>query len=104
MEVTTLSHNNINENIDIHYVNEEKFNIGITTLTSPCGNPIIIYNQERCICDIIRSKKRMDNEHIKYSLREYIKRKDKDLVKLSKYADKMGIKKEVMDLLEWFYE
>ena len=46
----------------------------------------------------------MDNEHIKYSLREYIKRKDKDLVKLSKYADKMGIKKEEMDLLEWFYE
>lgn len=36
----------------------------------------------------------MDNEHIKYSLREYIKRKDKDLVKLSKYADKMGIKKK----------
>ena len=67
-------------------------------------NPIKVYNAERCICDIIRSKKRMDNEYIKYSIREYIKRKDKDLVKLSKYADKMGIKKEVMDLLEWFYE
>ena len=64
----------------------------------------LIYDIERCICDIIRSKKRMDNERIKYSLREYIKRKDKDLVKLSKYADKIGIKKEVMDLLEWFYE
>lgn len=46
----------------------------------------------------------MDIEHVKYAIKEYLTRKDKDLVKLSKYADKMGIKKEVMDLLEWFYE
>ena len=59
---------------------------------------------ERCICDIIRSKNRMDREHVKYSLREYIKKKDKNLIKLSKYVDKMGIKKEVVDLLKWLYE
>ena len=58
----------------------------------------------KCICDIIRSKNRMDLEHVKYSIREYIKRKNKDLIKLSKYADKMGIKKEVMDFVEVFYE
>ena len=46
----------------------------------------------------------MDSEFVKHSVREYIKRKDKDLIRLSKYADKMGIKKEVMDFMEVFYE
>ena len=89
---------------NVFYVNNDIYELGLTEVETPMGNKVKVYDIERCICDIIRSKKRMDNEHIKYSLREYIKRKDKDLVKLSKYADKMGIKKEVMDLLEWFYE
>ena len=92
------------KNHNIFYVSDDVYGLGLIEVETPMGNRVRVYDIERCICDIIRSKKRMDNEHIKYSLREYIKRKDKDLVKLSKYADKMGIKKEVMDLLEWFYE
>lgn len=92
------------KNHNVFYVNNDIYNLGITEVETPMGNKVRCYDIERCICDIIRSKKRMDIEHIKYSLREYIKRKDKDLVKLSKYADKMGIKKEIMDLLELFYE
>lgn len=92
------------KNHNVFYVSDDIYELGLTELKTPFRNIVRVYDIERCICDIIRSKKRMNNEHIKYSLREYIKRKDKDLVKLSKYADKMGIKKEVMDLLEWFYE
>ena len=92
------------KNHNVFYVPDDIYELGLTEVKTPFGNIVRVYDVERCICDIIRSKKRMDNEHIKYSIREYIKRKDKDLVKLSKYADKMGIKKEVMDLLEWFYE
>ena len=92
------------KNHNVFYVPDDIYELGLTEVKTPFGNIVRVYDVERCICDIIRSKKRMDNEHIKYSIREYIKRKDKDHVKLSKYADKMGIKKEVMDLLEWFYE
>ncbi len=89
---------------NVFYVDDKFYNLGVTEVLTPYGNKVKSYDIERCICDIIRSKKRMDLEHVKYSIREYIKRKDKDLVKLSKYADKMGIKKEVMDFMELFYE
>lgn len=46
----------------------------------------------------------MDSEHIKYSVREYIKRKDKDLTKLSKYADMLGIREEVMNYVSLMYD
>lgn len=89
---------------EVFYVSDDIYELGLTEAETPMGNRVRVYDIERCICDIIRSKNRMDLEHVKYSIREYIKRKDKDLMKLSKYADKMGIKKEVMDFVEVFYE
>ncbi len=89
---------------EVFYVSDDIYELGLTEAETPMGNKVRVYDIERCICDIIRSKNRMDLEHVKYSIREYIKRKDKNLMKLSKYADKMGIKKEVMDFVEVFYE
>ena len=89
---------------NVFYVNNNIYELGLTEIETPMGNKIKVYDIERCICDIIRSKNRMDSEHVKHSIREYVKRKDKDLVKLSKYAEKLGIKKEVMDYVEVFYE
>ena len=92
------------KNHNVFYVDKNIYELGLTLVNTPMGNKVKVYDIERCICDIIRSKNRMDSEYVKYSIREYIKRKDKDLIKLSKYADKMGIKNEVMNFLEVFYE
>ena len=89
---------------NVFYVDNDIYELGLVEVETPMGNKVKAYDVERCICDIIRSKNRMDSEFVKHSIREYIKRKDKDLIKLSKYADKMGIKKEVMDFMEVFYE
>ena len=88
----------------VFYVPDDIYELGLTETETPMGNRVRVYDIERCICDIIKSKNRMDSEFVKYSIREYIKRKDKDLIKLSKYAEKMGIKKEVMNFMEVFYE
>ena len=92
------------KNHEVFYVPDGIYELGLTEAETPMGNKVRVYDIERCICDIIRSKNRMDLGHVKYSIREYIKSKNKDLIKLSKYADKMGIKKEVMDFVEVFYE
>ena len=89
---------------EVFYVPDDFYELGLTNVKTPMGNVVRTYDIERCICDIIRSKKRMDSELVKYSVREYIKRNDKDLAKLSHYASKMGIKNEVMSYMEIFYE
>ena len=86
------------------YVANNIYEIGLTKVKSPNGNTIYTYDIERCICDIIRYKNRMDPEQVKKTIKQYLKRKDKDLVKLSYYASQMGIKDEVMNYLEVFYE
>ena len=92
------------KNHNVFYVDKEIYNMGLTEVETPYGNKVRVYDIERCICDIIRSKNRMDLEHIKYSIRSYIKRKDKNIKKLSEYAEKLGIKEEVMNYIEIFYE
>ena len=103
----TVPNNYFNYKIKKHnvfYVDKDIYELGLTEIKTPMGNNVRVYDIERCICDIIRSKNRMDLEHVKYSIREYLKRKDKDLIKLSNYAKKMGIKEEVMNYVEVFYE
>lgn len=92
------------KNHNVFYVDKKIYELGLTEIVTPMGNIVKVYDVERCICDVIRSKNRMDFEHVKYSIRLYLKRKDKDLIKLANYASKMGIKDEVMNYLEVVYE
>ncbi len=89
---------------NVFYVDNDNYELGLTKVKTPMGNKVKAYDIERCICDIIRSKNRMDSELIKHSVREYIKRKDKDIVKLSSYAEKLGVKEIVMDYVGMMYE
>ena len=92
------------KNNEVFYVSDDIFELGLTDVKTPMGNTVKAYDIERCICDIIRSKNRMDSELVKHSIREYIKSKNKNLVKLSNYAEKLGIKAKVMNYIEVFYE
>lgn len=92
------------KNHNVFYCDKETYEIGISYVQTPMGYFVKAYDMERCICDIIRSKNRMDFELVKYSIKAYLKRKDKDLTKLSIYANKLGIGKEVANYLEIYYE
>lgn len=89
---------------NVFYVDDKYYYVGIIEVETPQGNKVKAYDIERCICDIIRCRKRMDIEHVKYAIKEYLKRKDSNLIKLSKYADMFGIKEVVMDFVSMMYE
>ena len=46
----------------------------------------------------------MDLEHVKYSIKKYLQRKDKNITKLTQYAEKMGIKDKVINFISMIYE
>jgi hypothetical protein len=69
-------------------------------ILSPHGKPIITYNIERAICDIVRSKSRMDMQIFTDALKRYSKSKDKDLNILMKYAKTFKIEKKMREYME----
>ena len=92
------------QNHNVFYSNKDYLHLGLVKTKTPNGNIVQAYDKERCICDIIKSSNRMDIDLVKKSVKEYLKRKDKNLTKLSVYAEKLGVKKKVMDFVELMYE
>lgn len=105
-DITVINkyHNPKLKHHNIFYVSKKAYYIGVSNVVTPMGNRVKAYDIERCICDIIRSKKRMDLEHVKYSVKEYLKRNDKDLIKLADYAEILSVKEEVMSFVSMMYE
>ena len=94
----------VNEKCNVFYVSDDIYEIGVTEVETPSGNKVRAYDKERCICDIIRSKGRMDPEQVKKSVKQYIQSKDKNVAKLSDYAKRMGISEKVMKTVGVYYE
>ncbi len=93
----------VNEKCNVFYVSDDIYEMGVVEIKTPNGNKVRAYDKERCICDIIRSKGRMDSEQVKKSIKQYILCQDKDMVKLSNYSKKMGINEKVMELVSGAY-
>jgi len=85
-------------NSKVYYIKKDNYELGITKVSTTCGNLVKAYDIERCICDIIKSKK-IDPEQVKKSVKEYLKRKDKDLNKLSIYSKKLKCYERVMEYI-----
>lgn len=93
----------VNEKCNVFYVSEDIYELGVVEIETPNGNKVRAYDKERCICDIIRSKGRMDSEQVKKTIKQYIQCKDKDIAKLSEYSKKMGINDKVMEIVGGSY-
>lgn len=96
--------NMVNERCNVFYVPDDIYELGLTEVLTPNGNKVKAYDKERCICDIIRSKGRMDSEQVKKTIKQYVKSKDKNIVKLSNYAKEMGISEKVIEMVGVYYE
>ena len=89
-----------NNKVILRYVKEDIFKMGIIDIKTINNLTVKCYDLERTICDIIKDKNRMDKEIYSKALKDYAKNKNKDILKLIKYSKKMGIEKEVVELME----
>lgn len=74
-------------------VSSELYEIGIIELTSNAGNPVTTYNAERTICDILRSRSSIEIQDFQVALKEYSKRKDRNLPQLMRYAKEFRVER-----------
>ena len=88
------------ENVRVYTVIADWFEIGLDTVETPAGNHVRVYDKERCICDILREKKRMDIQVFQTAMNTYFKSQDKDIHKLMQYASVFGIEKKMRQYTE----
>ncbi len=89
-----------NDNINLYYVKKENFELGLTTIETNYGNNVRVYDVERSICDIIKNKNKLDLELFNKAIRNYYYSKNKNIIRLYDYAEKLGIYEKVRNTFE----
>ena len=88
------------EQLKIYYVKSELHEMGTTILPSKFGHDVCAYDIERTICDIVRSRSRIDDQSLIAALKNYAARPDKNLQKLGEYANIFRITNILRSYLE----
>ena len=91
---------NISEFKKVYKVKEELFDEGIIGTRSPSGNILRTYNQERTICDLIRSRRNIEAQELQTAIKEYVRLKDKNVPLLMRYAKAFSVEKIIRQYLE----
>lgn len=88
-----------NPDLRCHYVKKEFYELGVTKTVSPQGGSVCLYDKERCICDLIRDKDRMEMQLFTQAMKEYFGGKTNPR-KLLKYGKRFGIEDKVRMYME----
>lgn len=88
------------DGFQVYTVKKELHEIGITTMQTSFGHSVPVYDMERTICDLLRSRRNIEIQTFQDALKQYVRRKDKNLRMLMKYASMFHVEKILRSYLE----
>lgn len=77
--------------IKLYYWTNPQYSLGIETIQKD-GNLISVYDAEKTVCDFLKFRNKIGFESSKEVVKTYLNRKNRNLDKLAKYANKLGIR------------
>ncbi len=83
-----------------YYIKPELHQVGVITRKNTLGNEVRCYNVERTICDLLRSRGRLDEETVISAIKNYAASSDKDLNLLAVYASRFRVDKVLKRYME----
>lgn len=89
----------VKKGVKAYYVKKEWYDMGVCEAQTPGGHFVKTYDMERTICDILRKRQSMDIAAFNYAVKEYMKRKDKRISVLSRYAVALHIEKQMNETM-----
>lgn len=88
--------------IKVFTVKKELLNVGKIIVENSYGHKIPVYDLERTICDLMRSRRYFEIQDFQTAIKTYVKRPDKDLNKLMTYAPLFRVEKRIRQYMEVF--
>ena len=88
------------DGIKVYTIKKDLHDVGLIMMNTSFGNSVPVYDVERTICDLIRSRRGIEIQTFQNALKQYAKKKDKDLRKLMHYAQMFHVEKLLRQYLE----
>lgn len=83
-----------------YYIKPQLHSLGAVNLKTTLGNTVRAYNAERTICDLLRSRNRLDEETVISAVKNYAVSSEKNLNLLAGYALQLGVGKILKRYME----
>ncbi len=74
--------------------------LGVATVATPSGNSVRCYDVERTLCDMLRGRAAVDVQVVNPAMRAYVRSPQRDLQKIMRYAQQLGVENKVRNYLE----
>lgn len=74
------------DGIKVFTIKTELHEVGLSIARTSFGHNVPVYDKERTICDVLRSRSQIEIQTFQDALKAYVRRKDKDLRTLMHYA------------------
>ncbi len=88
------------DNVQVRYAPKETYELGVCEVASSSGNTVRVYDKERSICNLIMDRNKVEVQNFQTAIKEYMSLKEKNISRLIEYAEKLGIRDEVMKYVE----
>lgn len=88
------------DGIKVYTIKKELHGVGKIEMNTPFGHAVPVYDAERTICDIIRSRSGIEMQTFQDALKQYAAKKDKNLRKLMQYAQMFHVEKMLRQYME----
>ena len=86
--------------VKVYTIKKQLMKLGRIQLPTPFGYPVPVYNPERTICDIVRSRKTIEYQSFRDALRQYSKLETKNVSLLMRYSKAFHVDKIVKQYLK----
>lgn len=88
------------DGIQVYTIKKELQEVGRTMAKTSFGHEVPVYDMERTICDLIRNRSNIEIQTLQDALKQYARRKDKNLRTLMTYAKFFRVEKLLRQYLE----
>ena len=88
------------DGIKVYTIKKELHDVGLIMMNTPFGNAVPVYDAERTICDLIRSRSSIETQTFQDALKQYARSREKDLRKLMRNAKMFHVDKILRQYLE----
>lgn len=90
----------LRDECDCFYIKPELHTAGMVIKKNTFGNEVRCYNAERTICDLLRSRSRLDEETVIAAIKNYAISAEKDLNLLAALSVQLGVEKPIKKYME----
>lgn len=90
----------VQDGIKVFTVKKEMLNLGKEFVKTSLGHEIPVYDRERTICDLVRSRSWFEIQDYQTAMKNYLRGNNKDLNKLIEYAKFFHVDKKIREYME----